>query len=240
MATIGLVAYWSMGEVGPFVRLGKALQMRGHRVLLVTQGPYAEVARKHGLEARALDTPEQFAAYAEDAELFNSPQGIHTLYQRHFLPLVSRELALLEEVTKAEDSILICRSTPGIAARLLSERDSCPLVPVLPGMSHLHTLSATFAKRWGCPRVTIGNNGYGHLCDRWFFGQSGLTSLLRIVRWTLRRSALSLWRWAKVKNSHLSLLVWQNKKNTLYSSAAGPQDLQGNAFFRRPSKPGSV
>jgi amino acid adenylation domain-containing protein len=132
-----------MGEVGPFIRLGKALQERGHQVLLVTQGPYAEVAHKHGLEARALDTPEQFAAYAEDAELFNSPQGIQTLYQRHFLPLVSREVALLEEVTKAEDGVLVCRSTPGIAARLLSERDRCPLVPVLPGMSHLHTWPLT-------------------------------------------------------------------------------------------------
>jgi UDP:flavonoid glycosyltransferase YjiC (YdhE family) len=53
-----LVPFGSAGDVHPFVGLGLALRRRGHRVTVITHGPFEPLLRREGLDFIRLDKPK--------------------------------------------------------------------------------------------------------------------------------------------------------------------------------------
>ncbi len=49
MPHIVLLPFGSAGDVFPFIRLGKLLKARGHRVTMITSGIFAEAAEAAGI-----------------------------------------------------------------------------------------------------------------------------------------------------------------------------------------------
>ncbi|OKH20882.1 hypothetical protein NIES593_17290 [Hydrococcus rivularis NIES-593] len=141
MANILLTTHWSHGEVYPFIKIGTALKARGHKVTLITNCSFQDAVAQAGLDFIALDTPDEFERFTSDGHLFNSPQGFLTIYQRYVLPKVISEYRLIAERSHLQDTVIVARSTPGIAARFAAQKLNIPLVTVMSSPSHLSTMS---------------------------------------------------------------------------------------------------
>src|ERR1044071_7348098 len=142
MANVILTTIWANGDVLPFVQMGKALRSRGHNVSLITHSHYQEVATAAGLAFRPLDSLEEYQRFVEDGGLFNTPQGFAKIYENYVLPKIGNELKAIEELKGTADgnTVLVARATPGIAARMASEKFNLPLVSIYLGPSYVRTM----------------------------------------------------------------------------------------------------
>jgi UDP:flavonoid glycosyltransferase YjiC (YdhE family)/alpha-ketoglutarate-dependent taurine dioxygenase len=140
MANILLTTHWSVGEVYPLIKIGRELKARGHNVTVITNCYFESAVQQAGLNFLALDTPTEFEQLMGDAYLFNNPQGFLKIYQKYVLPKVVAEYQLIAKSSFFE-TILVARSTPGIAARIAAEKLGIPLVAVMSSPSHLSTRS---------------------------------------------------------------------------------------------------
>jgi hypothetical protein len=62
----------SGGDVLPFIRLGMALQARGHDVTVITMGRYEPLARHAGLDFVEWISPEAMQAIEDNPDLWHS------------------------------------------------------------------------------------------------------------------------------------------------------------------------
>src|SRR5690348_1016266 len=100
MAHFLLSTMWTRGDVLPFQRLGASLVRRGHDVTLVTHRVFEEEARAAGFAFEAIDEATDYEGLVEDNGLFNSPQGFVTIYRRHVLTRLAREVAALRRAAQ--------------------------------------------------------------------------------------------------------------------------------------------
>jgi hypothetical protein len=139
MRTFVLSTLFSAGDVLPFVRLGRALCSRGHRVTLVSHAPYQKFADDAGIAFGTWDTPSDHAAMMADGALFDDPAGFATIYQRHVVPKLAREAEVLRELCD-EHTVLIARCGPALAARAVAEQRGATLVEAYLGPGHVSPL----------------------------------------------------------------------------------------------------
>src|SRR5882757_6598400 len=86
----------TMGDLVPFIALGRALLRRGHRVTLVTHGHYVRVAEMSGFEFVAIDGGAEFVEFVAQGALLNTPRGIPAFFRAHYLQKSEREYTLLQ------------------------------------------------------------------------------------------------------------------------------------------------
>ena len=70
-----LLTIGSAGDVHPFIGLGLALKARGHRVKIITNPFFGEIANKVGLELIPLGTAEKFRETLEDPLIWHHTKG---------------------------------------------------------------------------------------------------------------------------------------------------------------------
>ncbi|PIG93643.1 condensation domain-containing protein [Gloeocapsopsis sp. IPPAS B-1203] len=141
MANILLTTHWSNGEVYPFIKIGKELKSRGHKVTVITNCYFEKAVQQAELNFLALDTPAEFEQLIAEGYLFNTPQGFLKIYQQYVLPKVAAEYQLIAKLYSPKETVLVARSTPGIAARIAAEKLEIPLVAVMSSPSHVSTQS---------------------------------------------------------------------------------------------------
>jgi rhamnosyltransferase subunit B len=132
------------GDVVPFLQLGRGLKACGHRVTLASHCYYEKESRQMGLDFVSLDTPTEFEDFIKDGVLLNRNADVPRFLRRHVLPQTLSHCKLLEQSCTPE-TIVISRSAPGIAARLVAEKHRLPLVSVLMTPSHVTTLKVVEA-----------------------------------------------------------------------------------------------
>jgi UDP:flavonoid glycosyltransferase YjiC (YdhE family) len=66
----------SAGDVHPFVGIGRALRARGHEVVVLTAGPFAEVVRKAGLVFEETVSVEEFDTVSKHPDLWHPLRGM--------------------------------------------------------------------------------------------------------------------------------------------------------------------
>ena len=76
MANIVLVTKGTGGDLFPFLRIGKTLKARGHRVVLVTHWYSEREVLRAGLDFAALDNAEEVPLYEEQTTL-DAPRGLN-------------------------------------------------------------------------------------------------------------------------------------------------------------------
>lgn len=122
MAKILLMVRGSGGDLFPFLQIGKALRERGHVVTVLTHAGYASLVQHWGLYFAPLDTPDEFEGMAEDqALLTRRPEDIVSFYRRHILPGLSAECALIAELGRSPDTVLIAHQTLQLSAQIAGE-----------------------------------------------------------------------------------------------------------------------
>jgi len=141
MLNVVLVTKGSYGDVVPFLAIGKAMRLRGHKVTLVSQCEYHAAARRVELHFDCWDTPDQYRAFIEDGPLLDAPNGIPVFSQRHVLPFVKSEYAAILRHCRESKSILVVRHMSSLAATFLSEQFDIPLVSVFTAAAQAACLS---------------------------------------------------------------------------------------------------
>jgi len=149
MGKIILTSVGAMGDIAPFLAIGRALRARGHDVIVLTNCCYQGLVKEAGLSFHSIDTPEEASRFLRDDVLWNSPQELPTLFKTHFLPKVLSEYEKIAGECRGNKSVIIARATPGIASLMASEKTGVPVVPVftapimVSGMSILTELFST-------------------------------------------------------------------------------------------------
>jgi UDP:flavonoid glycosyltransferase YjiC (YdhE family) len=146
-----LVSMGSDGDVFPFIGLGIRLRARGHRVTLVANEHFHAFALRHGFDFRAL------VSTGETDELLGNPDVWHPVRSalvgaRWGRRALGRQFALLSEVAREEDSVLVAYP-PVFTARLVQEKFSRPLASlvVMPWMILSEFAPPTMAGAFNLP-----------------------------------------------------------------------------------------
>ncbi len=184
MANVLLITRGTRGDIIGCVAIARALRNRGHKVVLLTNSFYSDLAKEAGLEFVALDTKEQFNQLIEDGHLLNNPTGISTFFERNILSSVISDYEIVKSKFIPSQTIIVTRHLSALGAVLASEKLNIPLVQLF-----LHAASV----------VTIPI--LAEICE------SSLASNINSLRKQVGLTAVSDWEtW--LKYSHNNIMSW--------------------------------
>lgn len=128
MSHVVVASVGTHGDVLPYVALGRALAVRGHRVTLAANENFGDLAQRLGLGFVSL------VSQAETDELLDNPDLWHPLKSgligaRWGRELIRRQYDLLAELAQGED-VVLAPSVALLAARLVQETHGCPLATI--------------------------------------------------------------------------------------------------------------
>jgi UDP:flavonoid glycosyltransferase YjiC (YdhE family) len=117
---IVILAMGSAGDVHPFLGTGRALQARGHEVIVATSGYFAEVVARSGLEYRELGSLADFKRIQGDPHLWHPTKSLRTIVRRAVNPSYERILHLLRDLHRPGETVVLASS---LAWAALSARE---------------------------------------------------------------------------------------------------------------------
>jgi rhamnosyltransferase subunit B len=117
----------SHGDVHPLVGLAVAMQARGHRVSVCTNGYFQELITKNGLAFRELGTAEEYLTITNNPAVWDKKQGPMVVLQSLVQRLLRTAYELLLQEWQQEPFILVA-SPLCFAARILHETHHVPLI----------------------------------------------------------------------------------------------------------------
>lgn len=128
MSTILLSTVGTVGDVLPFIRLGRALRARGHAVTLFTHSGYADLVSSGGLPFVPMDTLEEFNQLIADGLTLNSPTGGVEAYRRNLLPKVQENYQSFAAHARPGETIFVAHYHARLAAHFSAEKFGAPFV----------------------------------------------------------------------------------------------------------------
>lgn len=123
-----LAPYGSSGDVYPFLGLGKALQARGHSVLLAAAGEFAAAAQKCGVDFLELGKPEDYHALTRNPDLWHPQKGPATV-MRTIARLLPDYVKRIEPIVREPDTVVVAPGT-NFGAWYLCRKLGRPLITV--------------------------------------------------------------------------------------------------------------
>jgi sterol 3beta-glucosyltransferase len=103
---IVLVTAGSRGDVQPYVALGRGLQRNGHKVTMVTDPSFADLARSGGLDFAGTQIITQEVMQTELKAMGGSPWKLTRWMERNFKPLAKGFFQDVYDISAGADAIL--------------------------------------------------------------------------------------------------------------------------------------
>ena len=122
-----LVALGSSGDVHPFVGIGLALQERGHRVTVLTNGRFEPLMRRAGLDFHAVGFAEDYERATQDPDLWDPLKGLGVVWRRVCEPAMKLTYDFIGKEAASERCVVVA-SPFAFGARLAQETMGVPLV----------------------------------------------------------------------------------------------------------------
>lgn len=119
----------SYGDVFPFVGLGVQLSRRGHRVTLLTNPFFEELAGKYNLDFVPIGTRQQYLEFSNHPDLFDPRRSLSVFFKTLILPGIRPAYKRLQEQIQSGRTLLVSAITV-FAARLAQEIFRTPLVTI--------------------------------------------------------------------------------------------------------------
>ena len=119
----------SAGDVYPFIGLALAMQQRGHEVMMLTSGYFAETCTKMGLPFVDTLPAADFEALINDPDLWHPRRSIRAIFHRCVSPHVRPQYHQIAELAN-EGPVVVVASTLGFGARVAQEHLGIPLITV--------------------------------------------------------------------------------------------------------------
>ncbi|WP_193213223.1 glycosyltransferase [Luteolibacter marinus] len=105
-----IYAMGSAGDVHPFVGVGKALQARGHEVILLTSAMFDGMVRRAGLEMRAMGTVEDFERIQADPDLWHPRRALSAVIRNAVDPSYQRILDATRDLHQPGNTVILASS----------------------------------------------------------------------------------------------------------------------------------
>lgn len=118
----------SFGDVYPMIGLGDRLKRRGHRVALLTNPFFEELATKYGLDFIPVGTRSEYERFSADPELFDPRKSVSVFFKTLIVPGIRPSYERLRE--RLGDHPVIVSSITVFASRLVQEKFGVPVVTV--------------------------------------------------------------------------------------------------------------
>ena len=123
-----LVAVGSHGDVHPFVAMGLALKERGHRVTLITNPHFADLAARAGLDFLPLGTEQMFVEATENPLLWSPLRGFQIVVEMSSRMMEPLYELILDRYVPGET--VVAAPVTAFGARVAQEAKGVPLVTV--------------------------------------------------------------------------------------------------------------
>lgn len=105
-----IYAMGSAGDVHPFTGIGRALQARGHEVILLTSAYFEDVVRRAGLEFRAMGTVEDFERVQGDPDLWHPLRAFPAVVRHAVNPSYGMILDAARELNLPGETLIVASS----------------------------------------------------------------------------------------------------------------------------------
>ncbi len=119
----------SAGDMHPFVRLGLAMQARGHEIFFITSGHFKPLSDKAGFDFRELGSAERFQAVQDDPNLWHPIKALPTVIKHAVDPSYKLILDYARELNLPGKTVMLCSSL-AFGARNASDLFGIPMVTV--------------------------------------------------------------------------------------------------------------
>ena len=139
IATLG-----SYGDVYPKVGLAVKLKQRGHRVTLLTNPFFQDLARQYGINFVPIGTIEQYAQFANHPNLFDPRKSIRVFFNNLLIPSIRPAYDRLVEHMQPDDTVIVS-SISVFAARLVQEKFHIPNIT-------MHIMPMAFKSAYEVPK----------------------------------------------------------------------------------------
>ena len=117
-----------MGDLLPFIRLGRALKARGHAVTVFTHAGYEALVTSGGLPFVSIDTQAEFNQLIADGLTLNSPTGGVEAYRRNLLPKFHDNYQLFAAHARPGETLFVAHYHARLAAHFSAEKLGAPFV----------------------------------------------------------------------------------------------------------------
>lgn len=124
-----LIPIGSHGDVHPFVGIGMALRRRGHRVTIVTNGHFAPLVERAGLDFVELGTDEDFQRAINDPDLWHPMKGLRKVVEYAMLGAMRPVYEIIKARHVPGETVVAAQIT-AFGARLAQEKLGVPTVTV--------------------------------------------------------------------------------------------------------------
>lgn len=152
----------SYGDVYPMVGLGDRLKRRGHRIALLTNPFFGELAKKYGLDFIPVGTISEYERFSANPELFDPRKSISVFFKTLIVPGIRPSYERLRELT-GEHPVIVSSITV-FASRLIQEKFGVPVVtvhavPMALKSAHEMPRNGMAPFPTGCPCASSGCTG---------------------------------------------------------------------------------
>lgn len=130
MSTIICETNGTDGDILPFIRIGKILKRKGHKVAIVTHGYYESKVKEADLDFIPLDTLVEYAKFINDnASMCVNPQGYITFLKKNDLPRILPAYQKVKEYYEPNNTILLSKA-PGFLSTIIAEKLDIPRIVI--------------------------------------------------------------------------------------------------------------
>ena len=105
-----IYAMGSAGDVHPFVGVGKALQARGHEVIVATSAFFEDVVRRAGLGFRAMGTVADFERIQGNPHLWHPTKALPSIIKHAVNPSYEPILEVARELVIPGETVILASS----------------------------------------------------------------------------------------------------------------------------------
>lgn len=123
MRKIVFASHGSLGDLVPFLEIGKVLAQRGHHVVIATHGTHRRVVEDAGLAHHAM-RPERPSDPAFHEQFMRPIKGPPFIYRHFLVPAIAESDADLSEAVKGAD--ILVSVTLALAAPMVATRTGMP------------------------------------------------------------------------------------------------------------------
>ena len=145
MARFAITALGSAGDVYPFMAIGRALQARGHEVVLYASEYFQDKIETAGLAFGGGSSREEFERLVHDPRLWHPTQAFRFVMEEGMVPELPRLFENMRREARRGDTVLVA-STLDFASRVVRDLEPVRLATV-------HLAPVAFRSLYALPRL---------------------------------------------------------------------------------------
>lgn len=149
-----LASVGSLGDVHPFIAIGRALQQRGHRVTLICNPDFQSIVERNGIEFASAGSAVDLSAATANPNLWHPIKGLGVFWRAMLAPAIEPTFRHIEQIA-AHGSCTVVAPPTMFGARLARDLLGVRLISAItaPAIPRSDAAPLTMA-HWRLPRGT--------------------------------------------------------------------------------------